>query len=71
MPTGVHYPVPIHLSRAYAVASPRRVRLPVCERLAERVCSLPFWPSLEAEAIARVAEAVDTFQPGRPAQATA
>jgi dTDP-3-amino-3,4,6-trideoxy-alpha-D-glucose transaminase len=69
--TGVHYPVPIHLSGAYRAASSGQVRLPVCERLAARVCSLPFWPSMDAGAIARVAEAVHTFQPARPAYAAA
>jgi dTDP-3-amino-3,4,6-trideoxy-alpha-D-glucose transaminase len=69
--TGVHYPVPIHLSGAYRAASSRRARLPVCERLAGRVCSLPFWPSMDAAATARIAEAVHTFQPGQSARVAA
>jgi dTDP-3-amino-3,4,6-trideoxy-alpha-D-glucose transaminase len=57
--TAVHYPVPIHRTQAYARGA--GALLPVAESLAERCCSLPMHPSLDADEIARVAEAVHAF----------
>jgi dTDP-3-amino-3,4,6-trideoxy-alpha-D-glucose transaminase len=56
--TGIHYPVAIHRSQAYASAGLGPGSLPAAERLAERICSLPMHPSLTDEEIARVADAV-------------
>ena len=44
--TLIHYPVPPHLSRAYAATQPQLGALPVCESLAETVLSLPIGPHL-------------------------
>lgn len=49
VPTAVHYPRPIHRQPAFAEAS-RAGPLPVAERAAERVMSLPMHPFLTAEA---------------------
>jgi dTDP-3-amino-3,4,6-trideoxy-alpha-D-glucose transaminase len=54
--SAVHYPVPIHLTDAYADAYSGP--LPVAERLAGEVCSLPMHPGLGAEEIERIAAAV-------------
>lgn len=56
--TGVHYPIPIHLQPAYASLGYKRGDLPVTEKLAERVLSLPMFPELSDGQIDRVAEAV-------------
>ncbi len=61
--TGVHYPVPIHRSRAYAAHRPGAPQLPVAERLAEQVCSLPMFPSMTARMVDRVLEAVQAYRP--------
>jgi dTDP-4-amino-4,6-dideoxygalactose transaminase len=55
--TIIHYPIPPHLSKAYA-AEFRDRRLPVAERLAGEVISLPIGPHLPLEDAERVAEAV-------------
>lgn len=47
--TLVHYPVPVHLSGAYADHGWRRGDLPRCERLADEVVSLPIGPHLPME----------------------
>ncbi len=44
--TAVHYPVPIHLQDAYAHLGIAAGDLPVAERLAARVCSLPLFPGM-------------------------
>jgi dTDP-4-amino-4,6-dideoxygalactose transaminase len=59
--TGIHYPVPIHLQPAYRSLGHRRGDFPEAERQAERVLSLPIYPELTAEQIARVAEVCREF----------
>jgi dTDP-4-amino-4,6-dideoxygalactose transaminase len=52
--TGIHYPVALHLSPAYASLGFSSGRFPVAERAAEEVLSLPMFPGLTPEAQHRV-----------------
>jgi dTDP-4-amino-4,6-dideoxygalactose transaminase len=56
--TAIHYPVPVHLQPAYFGRLPRVVELPVTERVAGEIVSLPFFASLSDDEADRVAEAV-------------
>jgi dTDP-4-amino-4,6-dideoxygalactose transaminase len=56
--TMVHYPTPPHLQGAYADAPVRGRGMPIAERLAETVLSLPMGPHLEADQAQQVAAAV-------------
>jgi dTDP-3-amino-3,4,6-trideoxy-alpha-D-glucose transaminase len=56
--TGVHYPVPIHLTGAYASLDTAPPSLPVCERLAETVLSLPMFPGMQNETVGRIANVI-------------
>jgi len=64
--TLIHYPVPPHLSGAYA-NSPSAINckraLPIAEDLAATVLSLPIGPQLTFEQAAAAAEAIRNFQP--------
>jgi dTDP-4-amino-4,6-dideoxygalactose transaminase len=53
--TGIHYPIPLHLSNAYTHLRYRRGDFPVAERAAAEVLSLPMYPNLQKEAQAYVA----------------
>jgi dTDP-4-amino-4,6-dideoxygalactose transaminase len=53
--TAVHYPVPIHLQKAYAHLGHRAGDLPVTEALCEHCLSLPIYPELSKEKMSRVA----------------
>ena len=53
---GIHYPIPLHLTPAYASLGYARGDFPVAERLAERILSLPMHPYLSKEQIAYVVE---------------
>jgi dTDP-4-amino-4,6-dideoxygalactose transaminase len=56
--TGIHYPIPLHLQKAYGAMNHKPGDFPVCERIAAQCLSLPMYPGLRAEQQARVAEAV-------------
>jgi dTDP-4-amino-4,6-dideoxygalactose transaminase len=51
---GIHYPVPVHLQKAYANLGYRAGDLPVTEKLANRFLSLPIYPELKPEQVAEV-----------------
>jgi dTDP-4-amino-4,6-dideoxygalactose transaminase len=59
--TGIHYPVPIHLQTAAQWLGDRAGELPVTERVAQEVLSLPMYPELTDDQVAYVADAVKAF----------
>jgi dTDP-4-amino-4,6-dideoxygalactose transaminase len=61
--TGVHYPLPVHLQPVWRVRGHRPGELPVSERLAERILSLPLFPGLAAGEVDRVAAALGDALP--------
>lgn len=44
--TGIHYPIPLHLQKAYTRLGYRIGDLPVSERAAQRIVSLPMYPGI-------------------------
>jgi dTDP-3-amino-2,3,6-trideoxy-4-keto-D-glucose/dTDP-3-amino-3,4,6-trideoxy-alpha-D-glucose/dTDP-2,6-dideoxy-D-kanosamine transaminase len=59
--TGIHYPFPVHLMRAYAFLGYQPGSLPVTEQLATEILSLPLYPELEAGQIARVCTEINAL----------
>ncbi len=59
--SGIHYPVPLHLTGAYAADHQGAGQCPVTERITPRLVSLPMYPELTAEQIAMTADAVKSF----------
>ncbi len=59
--TGIHYPIPLHLQRAYTALAYSRGDLPASEKAAAEIVSLPMFPQLTAEQQARVVVAVLDF----------
>jgi dTDP-4-amino-4,6-dideoxygalactose transaminase len=58
--TSIQYPVPIHLQQAYRDVAPAG-SLPVAEKLATEILSLPMYPELTLDEVREVAEAVSAF----------
>ena len=58
--TAVHYPFPIHRTDAYGPdeAGTR----PTAERLAQQICTLPLFPTMTDDDVARVVDAVASFE---------
>jgi len=44
--SGIHYPIPLHLQKAYSHLGYREGDFPVSERLAKEIVSLPMFPTL-------------------------
>ncbi|MCU0418225.1 MAG: DegT/DnrJ/EryC1/StrS family aminotransferase [Cyclobacteriaceae bacterium] len=59
--TAVHYPTPIHRQPAMAHLGLAKGSLPMAERLAQTVLSLPLYPGLTVSQCERVAEAIRQF----------
>ena len=59
--SAVYYPVPLHLQPLYASLGHQPGDFPHAEHAAKEVISLPMYPELRPEQIARVAEAVAAF----------
>ncbi|HEX4038313.1 MAG TPA: DegT/DnrJ/EryC1/StrS family aminotransferase [Acidobacteriaceae bacterium] len=59
--TGIHYPVPLHLQKAYAALQHTPADFPVATRVAGEIVSLPMFPQLRAEQQVRVAAEIAAF----------
>lgn len=53
---GIHYPVPVHRTEAFASLGLAEGAFPVAEQLAGRIISLPIFPGITEDQQARVAE---------------
>jgi len=53
---GIHYPVPLHLQKAYAELGHNKGDFPVAEQSASEFLSLPMFPELTDEQIQYVAD---------------
>jgi dTDP-4-amino-4,6-dideoxygalactose transaminase len=59
--SAVHYPFPIHRTEAYAELGMSEGSLPVAERLAEEILTLPLFPTMSDQDVSRIVEAVRAF----------
>ena len=60
--TGIHYPIPLHLQKAYAGLGYKQGDFPVTERVAKEIVSLPMFPQLKASQQAKVIAEIAQFQ---------
>jgi dTDP-4-amino-4,6-dideoxygalactose transaminase len=59
--TGIHYPIPLHLQKAYTSMHYKAGDFPVCEKIATSILSLPMYPQLTTEQQAQVVRGVLSF----------
>jgi len=59
--TGVHYPIPLHLQKAYEHLGYTRGAFPITERVAAEIVSLPMFPQMTADQQAEVVQEVEEF----------
>lgn len=69
---GIHYPIPLHLQKAYCSMKYQPGDFPVCEKVASRIVSLPMYPTLTHEQQTQVAGEIIDFarQTASPNQAS-
>jgi dTDP-4-amino-4,6-dideoxygalactose transaminase len=56
--SGLHYPIPLHLQEAYRFLGYQQGSFPVTEAMVGRILSLPMYPGISTDAVARVAEEI-------------
>ncbi|ABG60724.1 DegT/DnrJ/EryC1/StrS family aminotransferase [Cytophaga hutchinsonii] len=59
--TGIHYPVPPHLQKAYDFLNLQKGSLPVTEKLSETILSLPIYNGMKNEDVEYVCEVIRNF----------
>ena len=59
--TGIHYPVPVHLQKAYSAMGWKKGDFPVAEEAADQILSLPMYAGLQAFDQQRLVEAIAEF----------
>jgi len=59
--TGLHYPIPLHLQKAFAHLGYKEGDFPVTEKAAGEILSLPMYPELTEEQIEYVSDAIRGF----------
>ena len=59
--TGIHYPIPLHLQKAYEFLNYSAGDFPVSERYAAEILSLPMFPHISEPQLERVANEVLAF----------
>jgi len=57
----VYYPIPLHLQKCFNDLSYKQGDLPVCEKLADKVISLPVFPEMTEDQQAYVIESIKEF----------
>lgn len=60
--SALHYPVPLHLQKAYAGMGYKEGDFPVAEEVAKEILSLPMFPELTGEQIDTVCEEIRKFK---------
>jgi len=59
--TGIHYPIPVHLQKAYSFMGLREGSFPASEKVASEILSLPMYPELTEEQMKYIADNIQKF----------
>jgi dTDP-4-amino-4,6-dideoxygalactose transaminase len=63
--SGIHYPIPLHLQKAYQHLNYKQGDYPVTERVTAEIVSLPMYPQMTREQAEEVAKRVKEFASAR------
>ncbi len=58
---GIHYPIPLHLQKAYSYLDLKEGSFPISEKNAKEIISLPIFPELEENEIQYIVNALQKF----------
>jgi dTDP-4-amino-4,6-dideoxygalactose transaminase len=59
--TGIHYPVPVHMTKAYQYLDLKKGSFPVAESAATELISLPMFPELTDDQISFTCDCINDF----------
>lgn len=59
--TFIHYPIPVHLQKAYLNLGLPKGNYPITEKYAEQILSLPMFPELVSEEIEYISSSINKF----------
>lgn len=59
--TGIHYPVPAHLQKAYEFLNLKKGSLPITEKLSETILSLPIYTGMQKSEVEYVCDVIRKF----------
>jgi dTDP-4-amino-4,6-dideoxygalactose transaminase len=59
--TGLHYPIPLHVQKAYTHMRHQHDDFPVASRFAKEILSLPMYPEMTDEMVYYVCEKIKEF----------
>ena len=59
--TGIHYPIPLHMQKAYSWLHYSPADFPVARKIAAEIVSLPMYPNLTSEQQTRAVHEIDRF----------
>ncbi len=57
----IHYPIPVHLQKAYEDLGAKEGDFPVAEKCSKQVLSLPIYPELEEKEISKIVNVINEF----------
>jgi dTDP-4-amino-4,6-dideoxygalactose transaminase len=63
--TLIHYPIPVHLQEAYEDLNVHRGTLPITEKIANEIISLPLYPELRKDQIEKVVDSIKFLEQQR------
>jgi len=59
--TGIHYPIPLHLQKAYRFKGGKKGDFPISEKRVQKILSLPMYPELTEEKIFYIVNTIKKF----------
>lgn len=59
--TGLYYPIPLHLQKAYRYLGYKEGSFPFCEKISQQILSLPLYPGLKETQQLKIAEQIKKF----------
>ena len=57
----IHYPIPVHLQKAYENLGFKKGAFPIAEQIADSCLSLPLWPGMLRQDVKAVVKEIDDF----------
>ncbi|MCI0715788.1 MAG: DegT/DnrJ/EryC1/StrS family aminotransferase, partial [Chlorobi bacterium] len=59
--TGLHYPVPLHIQKAYSYLNHKAEDFPVAARQSKEILSIPMYPEMTDEMVNYVCKTIKSF----------